>query len=44
MLLCCRDSVGIIEDIQESISETKSEKNEEENVCISMIERNRYSN
>jgi hypothetical protein len=34
MLLCCRDSIGIIEDIQDSISETKSEKTKEEIVSI----------
>ena len=34
MLLCCRNSLGIIEDIRESINETNFEKNEENNASI----------
>lgn len=34
MFLCCRESIGIIEDIQDSMNEVKLEENEEDNVRI----------
>jgi hypothetical protein len=30
MLLCCRDSAGIVEDVQDTIDEVKREENEED--------------
>jgi hypothetical protein len=30
MLLCCRDSAGIVEDVQDTIDEVKQEENEED--------------